>query len=68
MKTKVITIADDCSDRDWVKGEIGYIDGYCRAADDRAYAMVVVGKNIKMITLRALEVIEPSSVLEVKGE
>lgn len=43
MKTQVklksgISIPQPMTKHDW---QFGYIDGYCRAADDRCYAIVV---------------------------
>jgi len=39
------------------KGERGYIDGYCRGADDCGYCMVVIGERIEMIEPRNLKAI-----------
>lgn len=41
---------------DYKKGDEGYIDGYCRAADDRAYAIVIIEKRLVMVDLFLIEV------------
>ena len=47
MKTKVklkdgVTIHQPLTTKEW---KFGYVDGYCRAADDRCYAIVVTEHN-----------------------
>ena len=56
-KTKVQVIANlsECAHK---KGDIGYIDGYVQAADNRPYAVVVVGKNIDLVMCYNLDVID----------
>ena len=39
------------------KGDIGYIDGYVRGADDIPYAVVIVGERIGMVRIRFLKVL-----------
>ena len=40
------------------KGDKGYIDGYVRSADDRGYAVVVVGEVVEYCSLHKLKVIQ----------
>lgn len=56
MKTKV-RVKYNISQEPLMEGDIGYIDGYVRAADDRAYAVVVVGSKIGLAMVHELEVI-----------
>ncbi len=35
-KSKVRFILNDINKKDWEKGEVGYIDGYCRGGYDKA--------------------------------
>ena len=56
MKTKV-RITSDVQQEQARKGDIGYIDGYVRGADERPYAMVVIQNLISMVPHHQLEVI-----------
>jgi hypothetical protein len=38
-------------------GEQGFVDGYVRGADDRPYAVVIIGEKIDMVPLYSLNVI-----------
>jgi len=53
-KVKIIEVTHQCMLN---IGDVGYIDGYCRAGDDRPYAIVVSGKVVDMVPLHTLEVI-----------
>lgn len=55
MKTNV-EITNNDQYGSYKKGEKGYIDGYLRAADERPYAAVVVGKKVVLIQLEFLKV------------
>jgi len=57
-RVKVRSLKDD-SFYDLDKGDIGFIDGYVKAADDRPYAVVVIPKKrkIALINIHLLEVI-----------
>jgi len=57
MKTKV-EITSDVHQERAKKGDIGYIDGYCRGGNDMPYAMVVIGENVCMVPMYQLKVIE----------
>jgi len=55
MKTEVI-ITSDSPDKDYKKGDIGYIDGYIRGGDNIPYAVVVLtNKTIVMVPFHDLE-------------
>jgi hypothetical protein len=56
MKTKV-EITQNVHQCIFKQGDIGYIDGYCRAGDDRAYAVVVVGDRLDFVPIFSLRVI-----------
>ena len=56
MKTKV-EVTQDIHQCIFKTGDKGYIDGYCRAADDRGYAIVVVGDKLDFVPIFALRVI-----------
>ena len=56
MKTKVKVIGDTYQSR-IKKGDVGYIDGYVRMADNVGYAVVVVGKVIDLVNFYHLEII-----------
>lgn len=45
MKTQVV-VKHDIQQEPLKAGDVGYIDGYVRAADGRAYAIVICGANI----------------------
>lgn len=56
MKTEIIVTLDDNQHKDYKRGDIGYIDGYVQAADNRSYAVVVLSdRKIKLIPTYALE-------------
>lgn len=57
MKTHVITKFDDQQHKEWVKGQSGYIDGYCRGGDNVPYAIVIMDDRLVMIPLHSLEVL-----------
>jgi|2_EtaG_2_1085320.scaffolds.fasta_scaffold37301_2 sugar lactone lactonase YvrE len=57
MKTKV-EIKTDVHQCQLKKGEKGYIDGYVRAADNRGYAVVVVGERLDFVPLYSLKVLQ----------
>lgn len=57
MKTKVELIHDNIQSA-LKAGDKGYIDGYVRAADDRSYAVVIVGEKIDLVPLFILKVIQ----------
>ena len=57
MKTKV-EVKEDERQSQLKKGDKGYIDGYVRAADNRGYAVVVVGDIIDFCPLYNLKVIQ----------
>lgn len=57
MKTKVITIHEDSQNKEWIKGIVGYIDGYVQAADGRPYACVVFKERVVLIPFNCLKVI-----------
>ena len=59
MKTKV-ELKDDVQQSQLKKGDKGYIDGYLRAADNRGYAVVVVGERLDFVPLYSLKVIHMS--------
>ena len=63
MKTKV-KVLQDVNQSDITEGDIGYIDGYVKAADDRPYAAVVIpAKNIiDQCPLYTLQVITDENV------
>jgi hypothetical protein len=56
MKTevKIIGHPHQCEFSD---GMMGYIDGYVRGGDDRAYAVVVCGEKIDFVPLYSLRVL-----------
>ena len=56
-KTKVV-LTEKPHQCVFCKGDIGYIDGYARAGDDRAYAIVVVGKYIDFVPINMLMVLQ----------
>jgi hypothetical protein len=57
-KTKVKILNKDHQYNEYQEGEIGYIDGYCRAADNRPYAVVVINTRLVMIPFYNLEIIK----------
>jgi len=58
MKLKVKILATNHSMKRLSPGDIGYIDGYLRGADDIPYAVVYVqGKGIELIPFYSLEVL-----------
>lgn len=63
MKTKV-KVLQDVNQSEITEGDIGYIDGYVRAADDRPYAAVVIPakKIIDWCPLYTLEIITDENV------
>ena len=56
MKTKVELI-DEVQQSQLKKGDRGYIDGYVQAADNRGYAVVVVGEIVDLCQVWNLKVI-----------
>lgn len=58
METLVKVKYDDATYGDCHTGEEGYIDGYVRGGNNTPFACVVIGEDIKLIPLRALQVIE----------
>ena len=57
MKTKVrITCDYHCND--YHKGDIGYVDGYCRGGDETPCAVVVINKRFILIPIYAIELYE----------
>ena len=54
-KVKIIANLSECVHEN---GDEGYIDGYVQAADNRPYAVVVVGKNIDLVMVHNLDVID----------
>lgn len=56
-KTKVKVVAADGYQKAQ-KGDVGYIDGYIRGADDIPYAVVVFDDCIEMIYLHCLDPIK----------
>jgi len=57
MKTTV-ELKDDVQQSQLKKGDKGYIDGYVQAADNRGYAVVVVGEIVDYCPLYNLKVIQ----------
>lgn len=57
MKTKV-ELKEDVQQSQLKKGDKGYIDGYVQAADNRGYAVVVVGEIVDYCPLYNLKVIQ----------
>lgn len=57
MKTKV-ELKEDVKQSQLKKGDKGYIDGYVQAADNRGYAVVVVGEIVDYCPLYNLKVIQ----------
>jgi len=55
MKTTVY-ITHDIKHTRLAKGQSGYIDGYCRGADGKPYAVVVVDHAIDMVPIHAIKV------------
>ena len=41
----LVKIATHSPDGDWEKGDIGYVDGYLTAGNQRPYAAVVIAKG-----------------------
>jgi hypothetical protein len=56
MKTKV-KIIKEYQHMMFKVGDVGYIDGYVRGADDIPYAVVIVGKKIDYVSSYSLEVL-----------
>lgn len=44
---------------EWVAGDTGVVDGYCRGGNDVPYAIVILNKNFRfvMVNLDQLELI-----------
>lgn len=42
---------------DYNVGEIGYVDGYVRGGDNRAYAVVIINEKLIMVDLRDINVL-----------
>lgn len=56
MKT-FVRVTSDVNNGQAKKGDIGYIDGYVRGADDVPYAIVVILDLLSFVPLNKLEVI-----------
>ena len=57
MKTKV-RITCDSRYNEYHKGDIGYVDGYCRGGDNIPYAVVVIDKMFVLVPIYAIELYE----------
>ncbi len=58
MKTKVKINYTDNEDRDFNKGEVGFIDGYVRGGNNVPLAAVIIGKRITLVPIHGLDVIK----------
>lgn len=61
MKTKVELLFDSPYDQAR-KGDVGYIDGWVRGANDKAYAVVVIRDFICFVPHRDLKVISLETI------
>ena len=43
---------------DWEPGDMGYVDGYCRAGDDVPCAVVIIKDRIVMAPIDTIRVVE----------
>lgn len=59
MKTKVI-VRKETHQCPFKEGDIGYIDGYVHAADNKPYAVVVCGPVIDFVPVWALNAVTDS--------
>jgi hypothetical protein len=57
MKTSV-EIIGNYQYQTFAIGEKGYIDGYLQCADNRPYAVVVIGEKLDFVPIQALKVIK----------
>lgn len=57
MKPEVVI---DCNSPygEWKKGDVGYVDGYCRGGDDVPYAVVIVRERFVMAPLHGLKFLQ----------
>lgn len=65
-KTKIRMIFDDEINKEWKKDEEGYVDGYCRGADDIPYACVILAGKITMCPIHYLRVINIKDIVKAQ--
>ena len=50
-----VSVLHDSPYDDYKEGDVGYVDGYCRGADDIPYAIVIINDSFCMVPLRSLK-------------
>lgn len=61
-KTKVTIICNSPYNGEYKDGDIGYVDGYIRGADNIPYAVVIVGKKFYQVPIHAMELNEEKGI------